>query len=139
MTDMHAAPGEPPVFGDMADDGVSARGDQRDSLFLQAEIWCADAPEAFMARVRNLSPGGLLAESPIHVAEGTALRVTLPNIGMIAGRCVWSGENRFGVAFASEIDPQAARRKIGSRTDVPRNLIDMTLHTSRIKRPLRPV
>lgn len=121
------------------DAGVSARGEHRDSMFLQAEMDVAGWPETIRVRVRNLSAGGLLAESGHHVPVGTALRVTLPNLGALNARCVWLGENRFGIAFDHEIDPQAVRRKVGSRTDVPATLIDMTLHTSKFKRPLRPV
>lgn len=120
-------------------DSVSARGEARDSLFLSAEIMIAAWPEPVVVRVRNLSAGGLLAESVHQVAIGTDVRITLSNIGMITGRCVWSGEGRFGIAFDHNIDPQAVRRKVGSRSDIPATLIGMTLHTTKFKKPLRPV
>jgi PilZ domain len=118
---------------------VSARGEQRASLFLQAEIDVAGWSQPLRVRVRNLSAGGLLAESSHKFAVGADLRVTLPNIGTVPARCVWAGDNRFGLAFAKEINPQAALRKVGSRTDLPPTLIGMTLHTSKFKKPLRPV
>lgn len=137
MTDSNPMPAF--LANEAFDEGVSARGEQRDSLFLQAEMIVAGWPDSLMVRVRNLSAGGLLAESLHEVPVGTSLRVVLPNIGAIKGRCVWLGENRFGVAFDREIDPQAVRRRPGSRSDVPPTLIGMTLHTSKFKKPLRPV
>jgi hypothetical protein len=124
---------------DAFDGGMSARGESRDSLFLLAEVQAQGWPAPLKVKIRNLSAGGLLAESPHRVPEGTVLTVKLPNLSPIVSRCVWSGENRFGIAFDHEIDPQAVRRKVGSRTDVPATLIGMTLHTSKYKKPLRPV
>jgi PilZ domain len=120
-------------------DSVSARGESRDSLFLTAEVWSAGWPAPVAVRVRNLSAGGLLAESAHQLPVGTVVQIQLANIGLVGARCVWAGENRFGVAFDHAIDPQAVRRKVGSRSDVPATLIGMTLHTTKFKKPLRPV
>lgn len=142
MTDTNPMPGflGPDFLGNDSDsDSVSARGESRDSLFLLAEIRAAGWPAAVPVRVRNLSAGGLLAESAHQLAAGTAVQIQLANIGIVGARCVWVGENRFGVAFDHAIDPQAVRRKVGSRSDLPATLIGMTLHTTRHKKPLRPV
>lgn len=137
MTDQNPMPD---FLGLDADgESVSARGKNRDSLFLSATVTVAGWPAPVAVRVRNLSAGGLLAEAPHEVPIGSDVRVELANIGMIGARCVWTGENRFGLAFNHQIDPQAVRRKVGSRTDVPATLLDMTLHTTRFKKPLRPV
>mgnify|MGYP002778315777 CR=1 FL=1 len=137
MTDTNPMPAF--LADDAFDGGVSARGEARDSLFLMADVRAAGWPEAVRVKVRNLSAGGLLAESPHQVAVGTVLTVQLPNLSSLPARCVWSGENRFGIAFDHDIDPQAVRRKVGSRTDVPATLIGMSLHTSKFRKPLRPV
>lgn len=122
------------------DDSVSARGESRDSLFLSAEVVAAGWAAPVSVRVRNLSAGGLLAESLHHVPVGSVVRIQLANIGVVGARCVWSGDNRFGVAFDHQIDPQAVRRKPGSRNDdLPATLIGMTLHTTKFKKPLRPI
>lgn len=120
-------------------DSVSARGEARDSLFLNAEVIAAGWAAPIQVRVRNLSAGGLLAESPHQVTVGTVVQIGLANIGVVGAHCVWSGDKRFGVAFDHNIDPQAVRRKVGSRSDVPATLIGMTLHTTKFKKPLRPL
>jgi hypothetical protein len=122
------------------DDSVSARGESRDSLFLSAEVAAAGWAAPLTVRVRNLSAGGLLAESQHSVAVGTIVRIKFANTSVVGARCVWSGDKRFGVAFDHPIDPQAVRRKTGSRTDdLPATLIGMTLHTTKYKKPLRPI
>jgi hypothetical protein len=137
MTDTNPMPAF--LSDDALGDGVSARGESRDSLFLLAEVHAQGWPQPLKVKVRNLSAGGLLAESAHQVPVGTVLTVKLPNLSLLTSRCVWSGENRFGIAFDHDIDPQAVRRKVGSRSDVPATLIGMTLHTSKYKKPLRPV
>ena len=119
--------------------GMSARGSARDSLFMQAEIVVTGWPQPIIARVRNLSPGGMLAESPHKVAEGIIMQVTLPNIGTIAARCVWSGEGRFGVAFDHAIDPQAVRRRSAANQELPPSLLGQPRRPAKIRLPLRPV
>jgi hypothetical protein len=120
-------------------DGLTARGDARDSLFLQAEVAVADWPAPVVARVRNLSPGGMLAESVHQVAEGTMMQVTLPNVGAITARCVWSGEGRFGVAFDHAIEAQAVRRRSAANQELPPTLLGQPRRIPKIRRPLRPV
>jgi PilZ domain len=119
--------------------GISARGDARDSLFLQADVTVPGWPAPVTARLRNLSPGGMLAESVHHVVEGTVLQVTLPNVGAIAARCVWSGEGRFGVAFDHAIEAQAVRRRSAANLELPPTLLGQPRRTPKIYRPLRPV
>lgn len=95
------------------------RGDDRDSLFLQAGLLIPGSPDPVVVRVRNLSAGGMLAESPAPVTEGTALAVELGNTGTVSGRVVWAGEGKFGIAFDRQINPQAARRQVVRESDLP--------------------
>lgn len=95
------------------------RGDDRDSLFLQARLLIPGSPDPAVVRVRNLSAGGMLAESAAPVTEGTALAVELGNVGTVSGRVVWAGEGKFGIAFDRQINPQAARRQVVRESDLP--------------------
>jgi hypothetical protein len=137
MTDSNPMPAF--LADELFDGGVSARGESRDSLFLLAEIHASGWQNPIKVRVRNLSAGGMLAEFQEAVPVGTSMRIGLANIGWLTGRSVWAGEGRFGVAFDKQIDPQAVRRKPGAKEELPPTLLDMTLHTTKFKKPLRPV
>ena len=88
--------------------GVDTRCGARDSFFLLADILCEG--QLSCVKVRNLSSGGMMAEGGCQVTRGQQLSVTLRNIGTIDGTVAWVEGNRFGVAFAQEIDPAHARR-----------------------------
>jgi hypothetical protein len=64
--------------------------------------------------VRNLSAGGLMGEGPLPVVPGLPLQIEIRNIGWIDGTIAWVQENRFGIAFLHEIDPQVVRAQPGS-------------------------
>lgn len=106
------------------DEEVAAlsRGADRDSLFMQAELTLAGRPDRVMVRVRNLSPGGMLAEAKLAVEPGAGVEVELRNVGAVTGRVIWVGEGKFGIAFDRLVDPQAVRRQVVSRSDVPPHL-----------------
>ncbi|MBR2174174.1 PilZ domain-containing protein [Sphingopyxis sp.] len=106
------------------DEEVAAlsRGADRDSLFLQAGLILPGSPDPVTVRVRNLSPGGMLAEANVKVAQGTAVEVDLRNVGPVAGRVIWVGEGKFGIAFDRQVDPQAVRRQVVSESDLPPHL-----------------
>ena len=106
------------------DEEVAAlsRGAERDSLFLQAGLIVPGSPDPVTVRVRNLSPGGMLAEANVKVAQGAAVEVDLRNVGPVAGRVIWVGEGKFGLAFDRQVDPQAVRRQVVSQSDLPPHL-----------------
>ena len=106
------------------DEEVAAlsRSADRDSLFMQAELALAGRPDRITVRVRNLSPGGMLAEAKLAVEQGAAVEVELRNIGPVAGRVIWTGEGKFGIAFDRLVDPQAVRRQLVSRSYLPPHL-----------------
>lgn len=56
-------------------------------------------------RVRNLSAGGMMGEGDISVDRGSQLKLVMPNIGLVSGTVAWIQDDRFGVAFADDIDP----------------------------------
>ncbi|HEV7313848.1 PilZ domain-containing protein [Sphingopyxis sp.] len=105
------------------DEEVAAlsRGADRDSLFLQASLILPGA-NPVTVRVRNLSPGGMLAEASVNVAQGEAVQIDLRNVGPVAGRVIWAGEGKFGIAFDRPVDPQAVRRQVVSPSDLPPHL-----------------
>jgi hypothetical protein len=73
-------------------------------------------------RVRNLSPGGMLAEAKLTIAQGAMVEVDLRNVGPVPGRVIWAGEGKFGIAFDRQVDPQAVRRQVVSESDLPPHL-----------------
>jgi len=106
------------------DEEVAAlsRSADRDSLFMQAALTLGGRPEPVTVRVRNLSPGGMLAEAKLAVEQGAAVEVELRNVGVVAGRVIWVGEDKFGIAFERSIDPQAVRRQVAAPSDLPPHL-----------------
>lgn len=106
------------------DEEVAAlsRGADRDSLFMQASLIVPGRSAPVAVRVRNLSAGGMLAESPVPMIEGTAIEVDLNNVGRVPGRVVWAGEGKFGIAFDGQVNPQAVRRQVVQKSDLPPHL-----------------
>ncbi|MDA7787713.1 PilZ domain-containing protein [Sphingomonadaceae bacterium] len=93
--------------------GVDTRHISRDSLFLAADLRLDGAEEAVRVKVRNLSAGGMMAEGGPKVVAGTHLSIMLKNIGWVDGNVAWVQDNRFGIAFADEIDPKLPRQQVG--------------------------
>lgn len=83
-----------------------------------------DGTEAtYRVRVRNLSAGGMMAESDAPVARGSRVDVELRSLGWVEGGVAWRQGNRFGIAFVDPIDPVRVREPFASRDDdliVPR-------------------
>ncbi len=97
-------------------DAVALRGTKRDSLFLKGAVTCRRTRHCFDVIVRNLSAGGLLADSEQLPEAGDALMIALRNVGDVPGRVVWVREGRFGMAFDVTIDPAAARQPVRVKT-----------------------
>ena len=91
---------------------VKNRVSDRQSIFMQGYLQLAHmrAPQA--VRIRNLSQGGMLAETPLPATVDECLTVHLPNIGPVTGRVAWTALNKFGVAFDNMVDPHQVRRKV---------------------------
>ncbi len=118
------------------DEEVAAlsRGADRDSLFMQASLILSGTPGSVSVHVHNLSPGGMLAEAKLDVAQGAAVEVNLRNVGPVTGRVIWVGESKFGIAFDRAIDPQAVRRQVVSPSDLPPHLRRTGLETGPLYR-----
>ncbi|WP_293857314.1 PilZ domain-containing protein [Sphingomonas sp. SCN 67-18] len=89
------------------------RGSVRDSMFLQARVRRLERDEEIVARVRNLSAGGMMMETPAQLVRGDRIESEVRGIGLVRGKVAWASEGRVGVAFDSPIDPKAARVPIG--------------------------
>ncbi|MEO5939223.1 MAG: PilZ domain-containing protein [Sphingomonas sp.] len=100
----------PPISGESA-----KRAKARDSLFLVAGLDIDGRPGTLHVRVRNLSPGGLMAEYPHPIEIGRPVEVELRGIGKVAGQVAWTAAGRIGVAFDSQIDPLQARKPVVSQ------------------------
>lgn len=101
------------------DEPASAkRGGDRDSLLLKAILRFPSSKLASMndqgeVRIRNLSAGGLMAETPVRVTRGELVEVNLRSIGWITGHVAWITEGRIGIAFDHPINPKDARKSTG--------------------------
>ena len=91
----------------------------RDSLMLQTTLRQAGRLSGVVARVRNLSEGGMMVETAVPFSIGDTLDCELRNIGRVAGRVAWATEGRVGVAFDAPIDPKLARQPVGKGTTTP--------------------
>lgn len=101
-----------PAPSDVDEGGMGARS--RDSLFLMARLRTPSLNETFSVRIRNLSPGGLMADFAAPLERDTPIQIEVRGIGWVKGRVAWCAEGRTGVAFETPIDPQKARKPVGS-------------------------
>ncbi len=108
-----------PYAAAAGEDGAHNRNEARDSLFLMADMRLPGSPDAFQVRVRNLSAGGLMAEFPNGLDQGTPVEFDVRGIGWVPGRVAWSAAGRIGVAFDRQIDPMLARKPVGLGTKTP--------------------
>ena len=98
--------------------GVDTRNINRDSLFLMADVRLEGEPASHRVRVRNLSAGGMMAETDLRVLPGTRVTVELKNVQPVSGSVAWVQDQRFGVAFAEEIDPKKPRSPVNPGGDL---------------------
>jgi hypothetical protein len=94
--------------------GVDTRHINRDSLFLMAEVRVEGDSAGHRVKVRNLSAKGMMAEGEVSVTRGARVIVELRNLSAVEGSVAWVQDNRFGVAFAREIDSTAPRTAVGN-------------------------
>jgi hypothetical protein len=102
---------------------LETRQIERDSLLLLARLRVEGGEAEYRVKVRNLSAGGMMAEGSAPVARGSLVSIDLRNIGWIEGSVAWKQDDRFGIAFAGEIDPlvpRAAAAPAGPDMIVPR-------------------
>ena len=89
----------------------SMRSEPRDSMFLMAAMRRPGSADV-QVKVRNLSPGGMMAESPVNFSRGDVIEADLRGIGTVTGKIAWTAGGRVGVQFDSTIDPRLARKPV---------------------------
>ncbi|MBW8753073.1 MAG: PilZ domain-containing protein [Sphingomonadales bacterium] len=117
-------------------DGSENRQIARDSLFVMADLRLSGSSEEHRIKVRNLSAGGMMGEGAIRVARGDEIEVNIRNIGWVEGSVAWVQDDRFGVAFRTEIDPKVARAPLAAPGQTPSPL---HRHTPRQTKALRKI
>ena len=96
----------------------SMRAEPRDSMFLMAVMRRPGGPDVTV-KIRNLSAGGLMAESPVNFPRGDVIEAELRGIGWVGGKVAWNAGGRVGVQFDVPIDPRLARKPVGSSPQPP--------------------
>lgn len=91
----------------------SMRSEPRDSMFLMAVMRRPGSAD-ITVKIRNLSSGGMMAESPVNFSRGEAVEAELRGIGSVMGKVAWNAGGRVGVQFDNPIDPRLARKPVGS-------------------------
>ena len=102
-------------------DGDTPRAGGRDSMFLLAVLRDVQGKELGKAIIRNLSATGMLAEGTFPLKRGDIVRFALGDAGELSGEVMRVEEGRCGIQFHREIDPAAARRKIGGTASAPQS------------------
>lgn len=105
----HALPTE------MDFDALALRGNRRDSMFLKAVAHVERLGGQFDIVIRNLSAGGMLADSKVAFTVGENVAVEIARIGKIPGQVAWVQPGRFGVRFDVAVDPRDALRPVTVR------------------------
>jgi hypothetical protein len=78
----------------------------RNSLFMTALCRIQGQDGERMVKLRNISAQGLMAEGTEHAPpEGALVSLSLRNLGWVDGSVAWAQDNRFGIVFATDIDP----------------------------------
>jgi hypothetical protein len=108
-----------PELNPSDDDACVQRAVKRDSMFLKASVHCRRTDHRFDVVVRNISAGGLLADSPQLLDAGDPVVVTLRHVGEVPGRIIWAEGARFGIAFDVLIDAQRVRVPVTVRKPRP--------------------
>jgi hypothetical protein len=93
---------------------VDTRSINRDSLFMMAVVRFEGSDAEYRVKVRNLSAGGMMAEGDVRIERGRRLQIELRNLGWVQGTVAWLQDNRFGIAFAEDIDPRLARQPVAA-------------------------
>jgi hypothetical protein len=89
----------------------SMRSEPRDSMFLLATVRRAGSADV-QVKVRNLSAGGMMAESPVSFSRGDVIEADLRGIGVVTGKIAWTAGGRVGGQCDTQVDPRLARKAV---------------------------
>ena len=118
---------------------VALRGTRRDSMFLKSTITVDRLNHSFDIVVRNVSAGGLLADTTMDLLLDDVVKVELRRVGAVPGRVIWAQNGRFGVAFDVTIDPQLVRQPVAVRQSAPKPKSGLVVQAPRRLPPKRAV
>ena len=106
---------QPEFDATMQADGAHDRSSERLNYFLGTSLK-SGPHEALVARIRNLSAGGMMVEFPDEpdpeLSLGDRVLADLRNVGRVKGEVAWVDGRRIGVRFEKDIDPDAARKPV---------------------------
>lgn len=108
------------------EDGNADRKAPRNSMMLSANIESQVRSLSTVARIRNISSGGLMAESPQPFEAGEAVTAELRGVGIVEGKVAWVVPGKFGVAFNSPIDPQLTLKPTNQRSTTQQPVVPIT-------------
>lgn len=89
----------------------SMRSEPRDSMFLMAAVRRTGGTDV-QVKVRNLSAGGMMAESPVSFSRGDVIEADLRGVGLVTGKIAWTAGGRIGIQFDAPVDPRLARKPV---------------------------
>jgi len=99
----------PPSAAPLSEDEArQLRAETRDSMFLLATVRRPQGTD-IAVKVRNLSPGGLMAECPSGFVRGDLIHCDLRGLGTVPGKVAWTAAGRIGVKFDAPVDHRLAR------------------------------
>ncbi len=99
-------------------DPTSLRNTPRESMFLVGKLSFGDESTSLDVRIRNLSPSGMMVESPRLGTLGGRVFIEIKAYGKLPGHIAWIAEKRMGVALDTEIDPSLAKQAISAKPPV---------------------
>lgn len=103
----------------------------RHSMLIAGRIRSVESQNWEKALCRNLSQGGMRADSAHAWAVGTAVICELRGVGEVPGRIVWVKGKSIGLRFNHPIDPNLV-------WDAPKDTDETTPHARYLKLQLAP-
>jgi hypothetical protein len=85
----------------------------RASVMLSAKLEHFGGGEPSTHRVRDLSKGGIRIDQAAELRQGATVLISVGSLEAIAATVVWVEGGSAGLAFAQQINPDAARKKGG--------------------------
>jgi hypothetical protein len=82
------------------------RRSRRDDVFFPTTMWSPDLGQ-IEAQVVNMSCHGFMARVREDLAQGSSIRLRLPEAGTLTASVIWSLGGRVGAEFADPVDSES--------------------------------